>query len=81
MTLHKSLKSGNTLKRARSVLSRAERIAILEDEGRWEEGQSVFGIPKVRSYVMKRRHGKAAKKEEAAEGEAAVEGAEEAAAE
>lgn len=79
MTLHKSLKSANALKRARSVLSRAERLAILEDEGRWEEGQSVFGIPKVRSYVMKRRH-KAAKKEEEAEGaeaEGAAETAEE----
>ena len=35
----------------------------------------VFGLPKVRQYVMKRRHGKAAKKEEA-EGAEAVEGAE-----
>ncbi len=64
MTLHKSLKTRDALKRQRSVLSRAERIAILEDEGRWDEGDSVFGLPKVRQFVMKRRHGKAAKKEE-----------------
>jgi hypothetical protein len=44
-------------------MTRAERIAILEDEGRWEEGESVFGLPKVRQYVMKRKHSKAAKKE------------------
>lgn len=78
MTLHKSLKSRDTMKRHRSVLTRAERITILEDESRWEDGESVFGLPKVRQYVMKRRHGKAAEKEEegaeaAAEGETAEE--------
>ena len=63
----------------RNVLSRAERIAILEESQRWTEEQSVFGLPKVRQYVMKRRHAKAAKKEEGAEG-VAVEGAAEGAA-
>lgn len=82
MTLHKSLKSKDAMKRQRSVLTRAERIAILEDEGRWVDGESVFGLPKVRQFVMKRRHGKAAKKEEetveteAAAGEAPPEAAE-----
>jgi len=74
VTLHKSLKSKDAMKRQRSVLTRAERIAVLEDEGRWEEGESVFGLPKVRQFVMKRRHGKAAKKEEEEQAEAAVEG-------
>jgi small basic protein (TIGR04137 family) len=68
MTLHKSLRSASSLKRARNVLSRSERLSMLEDDGRWQEGKSVFGLPKVRSYVMKRRHVKAAKKEEGAEG-------------
>jgi small basic protein (TIGR04137 family) len=72
MTLHKSLKSANAMKRHRSVLTRAERVAVLSDDGRWKEGQSVFGLPKVRQYVMKRRHVKAAKKE----GEVPAEGAE-----
>ena len=77
MTLHKSLKSKDAMKRQRSVLTRAERIAVLEDEGHWSQGQSVFALPKVRQYVMKRRHGKAAKKEEeAVEGAEAAEGAE-----
>jgi len=76
MTLHKSLKTASALKRARNVLSRAERLGILEEDGRWQEGKSVFGLPKVRSYVMKRRHAKAAKKEEGAAAEgAAAEGA------
>jgi len=77
MTLHKSLKISSSLKRARNVLTRAERIKILEDDGRWSESKSVFGLPKVRQYVMKRRHAKAAKKEEGvpgAEGAVAAEG-------
>lgn len=74
MSLHKSLRSKDALKRQRSVLTRAERIAVLEDEGRWNEGESVFGLPKVRQYVMKRRH-KVAKKEDE-EGAEAAEGAE-----
>ena len=74
MSLHKSLRSKDALKRQRSVLTRAERIAVLEDEGRWNEGESVFGLPKVRQYVMKRRH-KAVKKEDE-EGAEAAEGAE-----
>ena len=73
MTMHKSLKNKNTLKRARNVLTRAERLAVLEDDGRWSEEKSVFGLPKVRSYVIKRRTGKAAKKAEEAAAEAAAE--------
>lgn len=65
MTIHKSLKSASTLKRARNVLTRAERLKILGEDGRWTEEKSVFGLPKVRQFTMKRRH-KAAKKEEAA---------------
>jgi small basic protein (TIGR04137 family) len=81
MTLHKSLKTTGSLKRARNVLTRAERIGMLTEDGRWDESKSVFGLPKVRQYVMKRRHTKAAKKEEVAgaEGAAPVEGAAEAA--
>lgn len=70
MTIHKSLKGASTLRRARNVLSRAERLKILADDGRWTEEKSVFGLPKVRQFTMKRRH-KAAKKEEGAEGAAA----------
>jgi small basic protein (TIGR04137 family) len=66
MTLHKSLKSKNSLKRARNVMTRAERLAVLVDDGRWTEEKSVFGLPKVRSFFVKRRHAKTEKKEEAA---------------
>jgi len=68
----------NRLARARSVLTRAERIATLRDKEEWEEGQSIFGLPKVRVRQTKKR-AKAPKAEApvAAEGETPVEGAEE----
>lgn len=47
MSLHPSLKSRNALERHRNVLSRAERIKALQDEERWDEDQSVFGLVKV----------------------------------
>ena len=47
MSLDRSLKSANSLQRHRNVLSRAERIERLVDEDRFEEGQSVFGLPKI----------------------------------
>ncbi len=48
MSLDRSLKSQEGLVRSRNVLTRAERLAILADEDRWSEGDSVFGLPKVR---------------------------------
>jgi len=47
MSVDRSLKSSNALSRHRNVLSRAERLEVLADEGRWEETSSVFGLPKV----------------------------------
>jgi len=73
MSVDKSLRLSNQLARQRSVLTRAERIAQLKDEDRWEEEQSVFGLPKVRVRVTKRRH-KAAAKPEDAEAAVAAEG-------
>ena len=76
MSIHKSLKLKNTLVRQRSVLSRWERIEKLKEEDRWTEGDSVLGLPKVRTK-FKVRSRKAQKREEAeaaaGEGEAAAE--------
>ena len=72
MSLDKSLKGKGRLARARSVLSRDERIAKLKEEERWEEGQSPFGLPKIR--VVKSTIGKKKKKKAAEEGEAEAEG-------
>lgn len=74
MSIHKSLKLKNTLERQRSVLSRWERIEKLIDQDKWQEGDPVLGLPKVRTkFKVKSR--KAIKKAEAeADGEAAAEG-------
>ena len=76
MSIDKSLRRKNQLERARSVLTRGERIKTLKDQEKWVEGRSPFGLPKVRVVKMVV---KKAKKEKAAEGTPA-EGAEGAAA-
>lgn len=67
MSIDKSLRRKNSLARARNVLKRGERILVLKNEDRWEEGQSPYGLPKVR--VMKISTGKKKKKKEKEEGE------------
>ena len=47
MSIHRSLAAGDKLKRHKNVLTREERIQRLLDEGRWEEGNSIFALPKV----------------------------------
>jgi small basic protein (TIGR04137 family) len=69
VSIHRSLTSKSKLKRRRSVLSRSERIEKLEDEGRWNEGDTVFGLPATK--VVKVRSKKKKKIEEAIEGAAA----------
>ena len=64
MSIHQSLKLKNTLARQRSVLTRWERIVKLQEEERWEDGDSVMGLPKVRTK-FKVRSRKAIKRAEA----------------
>ena len=73
MSLHKSLKIKDQLARARNVLSRTERVAAMKEKGTFQEGDSVFGLPKLRVKIRKRKKKKEAP-EEAKEGEAAAEG-------
>lgn len=47
MSMDRSLRSKSTLARHRNVLSRAERIGVLKDTGRWEDSRLVTGLPKV----------------------------------
>lgn len=49
MTQHTSLKSATKIKARRNVLKRFERVEILKKEGRWKDGQRVFGLPKTKS--------------------------------
>jgi small basic protein (TIGR04137 family) len=67
MSIDKSLRRKNSLQRARSVLTRGERILQMQKEDRWPDGRSPYGLPKVK--VVKIIVKKAKKKEEKAEGE------------
>jgi small basic protein (TIGR04137 family) len=76
MSLHKSLVAKSTLTKHRNVLSRAERIKKLLEDGRWDESKSsVFGLPKVLSIKLRKKGKKEAKAVEGAEGAEAVAGA------
>jgi small basic protein (TIGR04137 family) len=64
MSIDRSLKLKDALVRHRNVLTRAERIDVLKDEERWNEGDAVTGLPKVAH--RKSAAGKKAKAEVAA---------------
>ena len=49
MSIHKSLSLGSGLSTSRSVFTRRERIEKLMDKGSFDEGGSVYGLPKVRT--------------------------------
>ncbi len=76
MSIDKSLRRKNQLARSRNVLTRGERIKVLQDEERWQEGRSPYGLPKVRVIKIVTKKPKKAKEEE----KPAEEGAEAAAA-
>ncbi len=73
MTIDRTLKKHGGLKGQRSVLTRAERIAQLTDEGKFDpEKDSVLGLPKVKVKVSKiGSKKKKSAEDEAAEGEGA----------
>ena len=74
MSMDKSLRVRTGMSRMRSVLTRGERIQKLKDAERWKEGDSPFGLAKVRVYklAMKKKKKKAKEDEEGAEGAAAA---------
>ncbi len=72
MTMDKSLRVRAGLVRARSVLSRDERIARLKAADRWQEGDSPFGLPKVRVFKLAMKKKKKKQEEGEGEGEAAA---------
>lgn len=50
MSIHSSLRGADNLIGDRSVLSRVERIAKLQKDGKFDpETSSVYGLPKVRT--------------------------------
>lgn len=73
MTMDKSLKIRRGAVRNRSVLNRAERIERLKAAERWKDGDSPFGLAKVRVYKLAMKKKKKKKEEEeGAEGAAAA---------
>ncbi|NLS94100.1 MAG: small basic protein [Planctomycetaceae bacterium] len=67
MTMDKSLRVSKGLIRARSVLTRAERIERLKAADRWQEGDSPLGLNKVRVYKLSLKKKKKKKEEEGEE--------------
>ncbi len=48
MSMHSSLKSASKIKVKRNVLKRFERVEQLKKEGRWQEGDRGYGLPKTK---------------------------------
>lgn len=64
MSIDRSLRGKSSLTRHRNVLSRAERVVLLQEGGKWG-GTSALGLPKVGHRKVKA--GKKAAKTEAAD--------------
>jgi small basic protein (TIGR04137 family) len=78
MSIHKSLKVVSGLSRARNVLTRVERLEALSKAGKYTEGDSVYGLAKVRTQFKSKKVPKKAKatdEAKPAEGDAAAEDA------
>jgi small basic protein (TIGR04137 family) len=70
MSIDRSLKTKGSLTRHRNVLNRSERVERLKSEDRWEEGDKLFGLPKVANRKVS--VGKKTKEEKAAADAAAT---------
>jgi len=64
MTIDKSLKIRRGGTGNRSVLTRMERLEKLKETDRWQEGDSPFGLPKVRVRKLQMKKKKKKKEEE-----------------
>jgi small basic protein (TIGR04137 family) len=48
MSIDKSLKKAGGLTRLRNVLTRAERLAVLQEDDRWAPAAGVYNLPKTK---------------------------------
>ena len=64
MTLDKSLKVKAGAIKQRNVLTRAERLQKLQEADRWQEGDGILGLPKVRVQKLSLKKKKKVKKAE-----------------
>ena len=60
MSQHPSLRISDKDKKQRSVLKRHERVKQLKEKEKWDEEDSVFGLPKVKVTRFKIKKEKAA---------------------
>lgn len=68
MAQHPSLRSKEKGKQHRSVLKRYERVRELKEKEKWKEGNSVFGLLKLKILKFKIKKEKAAPAVEAVPG-------------
>ncbi|MFN5322382.1 MAG: small basic protein [Planctomycetota bacterium] len=70
MTIDKSLRIKAGSVKLRNVMTRAERLAKLKEQERWQPGGNVLGMPKVRveKPALKKKKKVKAEGEEAAAG-------------
>jgi len=64
MTMDQSLKVKAGATRSRNVLTRAERVARLQELDRFDEEKSIVGMPKVRVQKVSLKKKKKVKKAE-----------------
>ena len=69
MSIHPSLTISEKDKKTRSVLKRIERIRQMQEKGDWKQGDSVYGLPKIKTLRIK------IKKEKVEKAATTVEGA------
>jgi small basic protein (TIGR04137 family) len=79
MSIHSSLKVAGAGVGERNVWTRTERLLALKKVGRWNDGDPVTGLPKVRTHfkvkTKKQLKAEGPAAEAGAEGEAAAAGA------
>ncbi len=67
MSIHPSLKvASRATASTRNVLKRYERVRQMFSQDRWAEGQSVFGLPKLKQMRIRTRKASSKEKEAAA---------------
>ena len=65
MSIHPSLTISEKDKKVRSVLKRSERIKLMQEKGKWKQGDSVYGLSKLKSLRIKIKKEKVEKVETA----------------
>ena len=78
MSIHPSLTISEKDKKTRSVLKRIERIRQMQEKGDWKQGDSVYGLPKIKTLRIKIKKEKVEKAATTEDGAPAAAGAKDA---